>query len=82
VYAVLASLLSVCAFLSARHSRHNYADRDGGGEASHVLAIPTVGQEHKKSFGQPFVTAGHIVALVAGIVATTEIALLVLVLHL
>ena len=44
--------------------------------------MPTVGQEHKQSFGQPFVTAGHIVALVAGVVAATEIALLVLVLQL
>jgi len=81
VYAVLASLLCVCAFLRARHSRHNYADRDDAGDTADIPAIPTVGQEHKQSFGRPFVTAGHIVALVAGFVAATEIALLVLVLE-
>ena len=73
--------MSVCAFLRARHSRHDYADRDDVGNTAHLSAIPTVGQEHKPVFGRPFVTAGHIIALVAGVVATTEIALLVLVLR-
>jgi len=82
LYSVLACLLAMCAFLRARHSRHDHADRDNGDETGHISAIPTVGQEHKQSFGLPFVTAGHIVALVASIVATIEICLLVFVLQL
>jgi len=82
LYAVLAFLLCVCAFLRARHSRHSLADTDDSDDTVNILAIPTVGQEHKQSFGRPFVTAGRIVALVACVVAGTEIALLVLVLQL
>ncbi|KAH9964164.1 hypothetical protein BC827DRAFT_1128202, partial [Russula dissimulans] len=82
LFAILAFLLCVCAFLRARHSRHNYADRDDSGNSANTLAIPTIGQEHKPSFGRPFITSGRIVALVACVVVTTEIALLVLVLRL
>jgi hypothetical protein len=82
LYAALAFLITVCAFLRARHSRHDYADRDDAGDTTNISAIPTVGQEHKQVFGRPFVTAGRIVALVAGIVTVTEIVLLYFVLHL
>jgi len=82
LFAILAFLLCVCAFLRARHSRHNYADRDDVGDSANALAIPTIGQEHKRLFGRPFITAGRIVALVACVVATTEIALFVLVFRL
>lgn len=82
LYAALAFLLSVCAFLRARHTRHNYADRNDTGDTTSIHAIRTVGQDHKQLFGRPFVTAGRIVALVVCIVAATEIVLLVLVLQL
>ncbi|KAH9996052.1 hypothetical protein BJV77DRAFT_1059569 [Russula vinacea] len=80
LYAALAFLLSVCAFLRARHSRHDYADRDDAG-TTNISAIPTVGQDHKQLFGRPFVTAGRVVALVACIVAGTEIVLLFFILQ-
>ncbi|KAH9065593.1 hypothetical protein EDB87DRAFT_1591917 [Lactarius vividus] len=81
LYAFLAIFLCVCAFLRGRHSRHDFADsRDD--DTAPLLAIPTVGQEHGQSFGQPFVTAGRIVALVACVVAATELALLALILRL
>jgi hypothetical protein len=82
LYAALAFLLTVCAFLRARHSRHDYADRDDAGDATNITAMPTVGQEHKQVFGRPYVTAGRIVALVAGIIAVTEMILLFFVLQL
>ncbi|KAH9965127.1 hypothetical protein BGW80DRAFT_761227 [Lactifluus volemus] len=83
VYAVLAFLLCVCTFFRARYARHDIADtHDPDDDTLSLLAIPTVGQEHKKSFGRPFVTAGKIVAVVAFVVAGTEIALFVLILQL
>jgi hypothetical protein len=83
VYAVLAFLLCICAFFRARYARHGIADTaDDDDNTLSLLAIPTVGQEHKQSFGRPFVTAGKIVAVVAFVVAGTEIALFVLVLQL
>jgi hypothetical protein len=83
VYAVLAFLLCVCTFFRARYARHDIADtHDADDDTLSLLAIPTVGQEHKKSFGRPFVTAGKIVAVVAFVVAGTEIALFVLILQL
>ncbi|KAN0134356.1 hypothetical protein V8E53_007854 [Lactarius tabidus] len=83
LYTFLAVFLCVCAFLRARHSRHDFADRHSdGNDTAPLLAIPTVGQEHAQSFGRPFVTAGRIVALVACVVAATELALLALVLRL
>jgi hypothetical protein len=82
VYAVLAFLLCVCAFFRARYARHDLADTDDADDPLSLLAIPTVGQEHKQSFGRPFVTSGNIVAVVAFVVAGIEIALFVLVLQL
>ncbi|KAI0285505.1 hypothetical protein BGY98DRAFT_369776 [Russula aff. rugulosa BPL654] len=82
LYAALAFFLTVCAFLRARHSRHDYADRQDTGDTANIPTIRTVGQDHKQLFGRPFVTAGRIVALVACVVAATEIVLLALVLWL
>ena len=59
---------SVCAFIHARRSRHDYAVRADAGDTADTLAIPTV--------GRPFVVAGHISTLVVGVVVMTEIALL------
>ena len=61
LYAALAFLLSVCAFLRARHSRHDYADRNDSGDTTNILAIRTVGQDHKQLFVRSFVTARPIV---------------------
>jgi hypothetical protein len=82
VYAVLAFLLCICPFFRARYARYDIADTDNADDTLSLLEIHTVGQEHKQSFGRPFVTAGNIVALVASVVAGTEIALFVLVLQL
>jgi hypothetical protein len=82
VYAVLAFLLCVCAFFRTPYARYDIADTDDADDTLSWLAIPTVGQEHKQSFGRPFVTAGNIVAVVAFVVAGTEIALFVLVMQL
>lgn len=41
--------------------------------------ISTAGQQNTRVFGRPFITAGWIVLAVAGVVATVEIGLLVLV---
>jgi hypothetical protein len=59
------------------------ADTDHADDTS-LLAIPIVGQEHKRSFGpgRPLVTAGNIVAVVAFVIAGAEIALFALVLQL
>lgn len=83
LYIFLAVFLCVCAFLRARHSRHDFADHHSdGNDTAPLLVIPTVGQEHAQSVGRPFVTAGRIVAFVACVVTATELALLALVLRL
>jgi hypothetical protein len=51
VYAVLAFLLCVCAFFRARYAQYDIADTDDADDTLSLLAIPTVGQEHKQSFG-------------------------------
>jgi hypothetical protein len=74
-------LLVVCLRVSPRTPfAARLCGQDDAGDD--IPAIRTVGQEHKRLFGRPFVTAGRIVALVACIVAATEIALLVLILQL
>ena len=45
------------------------------------FAIPTIGQEGKRIYGRPFVTAGWIVIYVAVVVAVVEITLLVFLLQ-
>lgn len=63
LFAILGGLLFVLAFLRSRHSRHDFADRGKEGEESlfHRDVIQTVGQEGKRIFGRPFITAGWIV---------------------
>ncbi|KAH9962755.1 hypothetical protein BGW80DRAFT_1354395 [Lactifluus volemus] len=58
------------------------ADTDDADDTLSLLEIPTVGQEHKQSYGRPFVTDGNTVAVVAFVVAGTEITLFVVVLQL
>lgn len=71
----------VLAFLRARHSRHDFADR-WKENPKYLHAMPTVGQENTRIFGRPFVTAGWIVMGVTCVVGAVEIGLLVLVLRL
>jgi hypothetical protein len=52
VYAVLAFLLGVCTFFRPRYARHDMADMEDVDDRVSLLAIPTVGQEHKRSFGR------------------------------
>jgi len=80
LYAVLAACLSIISFLRARHSRHDFADQNSC-DPHYEHAKETVGQEGKRVFGRPFVTAGWIVVAVSIIVAIVEIALLALVLN-
>ncbi|KAI0053091.1 hypothetical protein FA95DRAFT_1482504 [Auriscalpium vulgare] len=84
LYAALAASLFVVAFLRARYSRHDFADIHQNAKASllHLDAAPTRGQENKRVFGRPFVTAGSFVILVAGLVAMMQIFLVVLILQL
>jgi hypothetical protein len=68
--------------LRARYERYDIADTDDADDTLSLLEIPTVGQEHKQSYGRPFVTDGNTVAVVAFVVAGTEITLFVVVLQL
>ncbi|KAH9044305.1 hypothetical protein EDB85DRAFT_1854007 [Lactarius pseudohatsudake] len=78
---LFADFVCVCALLRGRYSRHDFADNLDNDTAS-LLVLPTVGHEHGQSFWRPFVTAGRIIALVACVVAVTELALLALFLRL
>ena len=80
LFAVLACLLFILAFIRSRHSRHDFADRNKE-DAPWPPAIVTVGTEGTRVFGRPFVTAGWIVIGVSAVVATVEIALFYLVLQ-
>lgn len=61
-------------YFRQRHSRHDFA-----GELTEKPAIATKGQENKRIFGRPFVTAGWIVLGVFVTVLGIEIGLLVLI---
>jgi hypothetical protein len=78
LYAILGGLLSIAAFVRGKHSLHDFADPPKNGMDYHwrKTAMPTIGQEDKRVFGRPFVTAGWIVLCVAVIVATVEVTLL------
>lgn len=67
-------MLSILAFLRQRHSMHDFADRP-----TYEKAIPTKGQEKKRLFGRPFITAGWIVVGVSIVVAAVELGLVILV---
>jgi len=81
LFAILAGMLYIFAFVRSRHSRHDFADCDKE-DPSYQTALSTVGQEGKRIFGRPFITAGWVVVGVSAAVAAVEIALLVLVLNL
>ncbi|KAF9458706.1 hypothetical protein BDZ94DRAFT_1200719 [Collybia nuda] len=81
LFAILGALLFILAFLRARHSNNDFADR-WRTEPPREPGLKTVGQKGTRIFGRPFITAGWIVLAVTGVVATVEIALLVLVLQL
>jgi len=81
LFAVLGALMFILAFLRARHSIHDFADR-WKEEPRYQHAMKTVGQEGTRIFGRPFVTAGWIVLAVTCVVAAVEVGLLVLVLRL
>jgi hypothetical protein len=78
LFAVLGALMFILAFLRARHSRHDFADR-WKEQPKYQHAMTTVGQNGTRIFGRPFVTAGWIVLGVTCVVAAVEIGLLVLV---
>ncbi|KAF8549835.1 hypothetical protein OG21DRAFT_1469509 [Imleria badia] len=81
LFLVLSVLLLGLAYVRARHSRHDFADRTGEEMAAlYRRAIPTKGQEQAREFGRPFTTAGLDVLAVAVIVFAVEVALLALVL--
>ncbi|OAX40989.1 hypothetical protein K503DRAFT_558820 [Rhizopogon vinicolor AM-OR11-026] len=80
LYLVLSILLFALAFFRARRSRHDFADRSEV-SALYRRALPTVGQEDKREYGRPFITAGRDVLAVGALVMTVEILLLVFVLQ-
>jgi hypothetical protein len=84
LYATLAALLTVTAFLRARHSRHDFADPPAHFYLREKLpaALPTVGMAGKRVLGRPFITAGWIVLGLGITVASIEIMLFVLLLTL
>jgi len=77
VYAILAGLIYVVAFLRHRQSRHDFADKHVG--RAWVHASPTAGQVGKQNFGRPLTTASWLVLLLTAIVALVEVAFLVLI---
>ncbi|KZT64202.1 hypothetical protein DAEQUDRAFT_769905 [Daedalea quercina L-15889] len=79
VYAILAGLLYVVAFLRHRKSRHDFADKHVGRTWAH--ALPTIGQKGKQNFGRPLATASWFVLLLTAIVALVEAALLALIMR-
>jgi hypothetical protein len=74
LYAILAGLLYVIAFLRARHAREEIAAQDADMDAD---AVRTAGQDAGRHFGRPFVTAGDFVIAVTASVAAIELALFV-----
>lgn len=84
LFGVLAGMLFILAFLRARHSRHDFADRPTNGKSMEDYEPPviTVGQKRDRIFGRPFITAGWIVVAVTLAVLAAEVGLLVMVLRL
>lgn len=84
LYAILAGLLYVIAFLRARHSREDLEDdweHDESLREEDADAVLTIGQEDGRKFGRPFKTAGWFIVAVTVIVALIEIGLLILILR-
>jgi cytochrome b subunit of formate dehydrogenase len=73
-------VLFIIAFFRARHSAHDFADRN---KEAQLLdsGIKTEGQDNTRIFGRPFVTAGWTVVQVTVAVAVVELALLGLIIR-
>lgn len=82
IFAGLAILLFVLSFLRARHSRHDFADKEPRNKENprYEHPIVTVGQSQNRIFGRPFVTAGWIVIAVTVVVFIAEVCLTAMVL--
>ncbi|KAG0706192.1 hypothetical protein DFH29DRAFT_902513 [Suillus ampliporus] len=80
LYLVLSILLFALGYIRARHSRHDFADRSKT-SALDQRALPTVGQEDRREYGRPFITAGRDVATIGALVMVVEILLLAFVLQ-
>jgi hypothetical protein len=78
LFAALAGLLFIIALIRSQHSQHDFADRTKE-DPAFEQAVLTHGQETKRVYGRPFVTAGWIVISVTIIVAIAEIGLLALI---
>jgi len=80
LFVLLGAVLFIIAFLRARHSSHDFADRN---KEAQMLdsGIKTEGQENTRIFGRPFVTAGWTVVQVTVAVAVVEIGLLGLIIR-
>ena len=70
----------VIAFLRARHSVHDFADRHKEAQLLDT-GIKTEGQDNTRIFGRPFVTAGWTVVQVTVAVAVVELGLLGLIIR-
>ncbi|KAG1797091.1 uncharacterized protein HD556DRAFT_1358482 [Suillus plorans] len=80
VYLVLSILLFALGYIRARHSQHDFSDGSKT-SALYEQALPTVGQEDKREYGRPFITAGRDVITVGALVMIVEILLLAFVLQ-
>lgn len=80
LYLVLSILLFALGYIRARHSRHDFSDRSKT-SALYDQALPTVGQEDRREYGRPFITAGRDVVAVGALVMVVEILLLAFVLQ-
>lgn len=80
MFAILGSLLGVLAYIRALQSKRDFSDRARKPYPPESV-IETVGQEDKRIFGPPFVTAGWIVVAVSSVVAAVELVLLVLIIR-
>lgn len=79
LFATLGALLLFTSFTRARHSTHDFADRQEEADTPHQ-GLASVGQEGGRNYGRPFVTAGWIVIQVTVVVAAVEIGMLILIL--
>ncbi|KAG9310949.1 hypothetical protein JVU11DRAFT_8823 [Chiua virens] len=80
LFLVLSALFIGLAYVRARQSRHDFADRSPDElSALYQQAIPTKDQEQAREYGRPFVTAGVDVVAVAVIVFAVELAMLILI---
>ncbi|EIW76643.1 hypothetical protein CONPUDRAFT_84609 [Coniophora puteana RWD-64-598 SS2] len=79
LYLVLSAFLFLFEYIRGASARHAFSDSSESDAKLWELAQPTKGQENAREFGKPFVTAGASVLIVAGLVAATEICVIVLI---